>query len=149
MSDNGVLDFADGKEAQAFRTIGEVAVRFGLRQHVLRYWEDNFPMLRPLKRAGGRRYYRPEDVALIAEISRLLYQEGFTIRGARQAIEARARGAVPAAMPEGMPEVVIGTRGTAPAEEEAPATPIPSTGGGDLTARLKALRATLASALAD
>lgn len=79
-------NFNDGKAPGALRTIGEVAKAFNLRQHVLRYWEEQFPMLRPLTRAGGRRYYRPEDVALVAEISRLLYQEGFTIRGARQAL---------------------------------------------------------------
>ena len=83
---DGPLAFADGKDAGAFRTIGEVAVAFGIRQHVLRYWEEQFPMLKPLKRAGGRRYYRPEDVRLIGEINRLLYAEGFTIRGARQAL---------------------------------------------------------------
>ena len=74
----------------AFRTIGEVAQLLGVRQHVLRYWEDQFPQLRPLTRAGGRRYYRPEDVALVAEINRLLHTEGFTIRGARQFLSARA-----------------------------------------------------------
>lgn len=85
-------DFNDGKAPGALRTIGEVAKAFNLRQHVLRYWEEQFPMLRPLTRAGGRRYYRPEDVALVAEISRLLYQEGFTIRGARQALSQEKPG---------------------------------------------------------
>jgi DNA-binding transcriptional MerR regulator len=78
--------FRDGKDSVALRTIGEVARALGLRQHVLRYWEDQFPMLRPLTRAGGRRYYRPEDIALVAEIDRLLHREGYTIRGARQAL---------------------------------------------------------------
>ena len=55
----------DGKDPGAFRTIGEVAKALGIRQHVLRYWEEQFPTLRPLTRAGGRRYYRPEDLALI------------------------------------------------------------------------------------
>ena len=87
-------DFADGKEVGAFRTIGEIAQAFGIKQHVLRYWEEQFPMLKPLKRAGGRRYYRPEDVGLIGEINRLLYVEGFTIRGAREALAGK--GAVPA-----------------------------------------------------
>ena len=86
MSGQDPLTFDDGKAPEAFRTIGEVAQAFGLRQHVLRYWEEQFPMLRPLKRAGGRRYYRPEDVRLVSEINRLLYHEGFTIRGARQAL---------------------------------------------------------------
>lgn len=78
--------FRDGKDPGALRTIGEVARALGLRQHVLRYWEEQFPMLRPLTRAGGRRYYRPEDIALLITIDRLLHREGYTIRGARQAL---------------------------------------------------------------
>lgn len=78
--------FRDGKEADALRTIGEVAQALGLRQHVLRYWEEQFPMLRPLTRAGGRRYYRPEDIRLVIDIDRLLHREGYTIRGARRAL---------------------------------------------------------------
>ncbi len=78
--------FCDGKEAGALRTIGEVARALGLRQHVLRYWEEQFAMLRPLTRAGGRRYYRPEDIALLIDIDRLLHREGYTIRGALQAL---------------------------------------------------------------
>ena len=78
--------FRDGKDAGALRTIGEVAQALGLRQHVLRYWEDQFPMLRPLTRAGGRRYYRPEDIRLVVDIDRLLHREGYTIRGALQAL---------------------------------------------------------------
>jgi DNA-binding transcriptional MerR regulator len=90
--------FRDGKEAGALRTIGEVARALGLRQHVLRYWEDQFPTLRPLTRAGGRRYYRPEDIALLIDIDRLLHREGFTIRGALQAL-VRPVGRRPAATP--------------------------------------------------
>lgn len=85
LSDGPIL--SDGKEAKALRTIGEVAKALGIRQHVLRYWEEQFPSLRPLTRAGGRRYYRPEDIALIAEIDRLLHREGFTIKGAKQALK--------------------------------------------------------------
>jgi len=81
------IAFDDGKDAGALRTIGEVAAGAGIRQHVLRYWEQQFPMLRPLKRSGGRRYYRPEDVALVATIDRLINREGYTLKGARQAIE--------------------------------------------------------------
>ena len=87
MSEDGQLRFDDGKDAAAMRTIGEVAAAFGIRQHVLRYWEQQFPMLRPLKRSGGRRYYRPEDVALVETIDRLINREGYTLKGARQAIE--------------------------------------------------------------
>ena len=85
--------FDDGKDAGALRTIGEVAAGLGIRQHVLRYWEQQFPMLRPLKRSGGRRYYRPEDVALVATIDRLINREGYTLKGARQAIEKGSAGA--------------------------------------------------------
>jgi DNA-binding transcriptional MerR regulator len=92
--------FDDGKEAQALRTIGEVAGALGIRQHVLRYWEQQFPMLKPLKRSGGRRYYRPEDVALVQTIDRLVNAEGYTLKGARQAIEGGAgQGVAPAAVP--------------------------------------------------
>ena len=89
MSEQTPFSFADGKDPEAFRTIGEVAQVLGVKQHVLRYWEEQFPMLKPLTRAGGRRYYRPADVELIAEIDRLLHHEGFTIRGARQALSGK------------------------------------------------------------
>lgn len=82
-------DSAASKTPGAFLTIGEVAKLLDVRQHVLRYWEDQFPQLRPLTRAGSRRYYRPGDVALAAEINRLLHSEGFTIRGAKQLLAAR------------------------------------------------------------
>jgi len=72
------------KSADAFRNIGEMAEALGVRTHVLRYWEEQFPMLKPLTRAGGRRLYRPEDVALLHSIRRLLYEEGYTVKGARR-----------------------------------------------------------------
>ena len=81
--------FDDGKAPDALRTIGEVAKALGIRQHVLRYWEEQFPMLSPVKRSGGRRYYRPDDIALIARIDRLVHREGYTLRGARKAIASR------------------------------------------------------------
>lgn len=74
----------DGKSADAFRTIGEMAEALGVRPHILRYWEEQFPMLKPLTRAGGRRLYRAEDVALLHRIHRLLYSEGYTVKGARR-----------------------------------------------------------------
>jgi len=80
--------FTDGKDAGALRTIGEVAAGLGIKQHILRYWEQQFPMLRPLKRSGGRRYYRAEDVALVETIDKLVNREGFTLKGARKAIES-------------------------------------------------------------
>ena len=72
------------KSADAFRTIGEMAEALGVRTHILRYWEEQFPMLKPLKRAGGRRLYRPDDVVLLQTIHRLLVSEGYTIKGARK-----------------------------------------------------------------
>lgn len=97
MNDQDIPGSADGKDPTAFRTIGEVAGALGIRQHVLRYWEEQFPTLRPLTRAGGRRYYRPEDVALIGEIHRLLNHEGYTIKGARQALRSGKSGVGPPA----------------------------------------------------
>jgi len=72
------------KAAGAFRTIGELSRETGLQQHILRYWETRFPQLRPLQRAGNRRYYRPEDVALVMRINSLLNHEGYTIRGVQK-----------------------------------------------------------------
>jgi DNA-binding transcriptional MerR regulator len=72
------------KSTDAFRTIGEMARQLGVKTHILRYWEEQFPMLQPLKRAGGRRHYRPGDVELLTTIHRLLGQEGYTIKGARK-----------------------------------------------------------------
>ncbi|GGB26634.1 hypothetical protein GCM10011380_15220 [Sphingomonas metalli] len=74
------------------RTIGELSAETGLPHHVLRYWETRFPALRPLTRAGNRRYYRPEDAALVRRIDRLLNHEGYTIRGVQQLLAAEAKG---------------------------------------------------------
>ena len=87
---SGTGVFNDGKAHDALRTIGEVTKALGIRQHVLRYWEEQFPALQPIKRSGNRRYYRPEDVLLIAEIDRLVNREGYTLRGARMALEEPA-----------------------------------------------------------
>ncbi len=72
------------KAAGAFRTISEVADQLDVPQHVLRFWETRFTQIRPLKRAGGRRYYRPEDVDLLRRIRELLYQQGYTIKGVQK-----------------------------------------------------------------
>lgn len=78
------------KAENAFRTIGEVAEETGLPQHRLRYWEQRFPELRPLTRAGQRRYYRPEDVALVRRIDDLLSRQGYTIRGVQQLLASES-----------------------------------------------------------
>ncbi|MET0587243.1 MAG: MerR family transcriptional regulator [Novosphingobium sp.] len=125
---NGAALFDDGKAPDALRTIGEVAKALGIRQHVLRYWEDQFPMLRPLQRNGGRRYYRPEDVHLVQSIDRLVHHEGYTLRGARQAIEAS------------------GKKKTAPVAQIAvvASTPVAD----DIVPQLRTIRDKLAAALA-
>ena len=72
------------KSATAFRTISEVGKELDIPQHVLRFWESKFSQVKPLKRGGGRRYYRPEDIALLRRIRDLLYTEGYTIRGVQR-----------------------------------------------------------------
>jgi DNA-binding transcriptional MerR regulator len=79
------------KSAAAFRTISEVAAELDVAQHVLRFWESKFPQVRPLKRGGGRRFYRPEDVELLRQIRSLLYEEGYTIRGAQKLLKGQRR----------------------------------------------------------
>lgn len=86
------------KSAGAFRTISEVADMFGLPQHILRYWETRFPQLRPLQRAGNRRYYRPDDVALVERINNLLNQQGYTVKGVQKLLSGKAV-LVPSAAP--------------------------------------------------
>ncbi len=75
---------SSGKSPEAFRTISEVAAELDLPQHVLRFWETRFTAIRPLKRSGGRRYYRPEDVALLRRIRDLLRDKGYTIKGVQK-----------------------------------------------------------------
>jgi DNA-binding transcriptional MerR regulator len=84
------------KSAQAFRTISEVATELDVPQHVLRFWESKFSQVRPLKRGGGRRYYRPEDIDLLRRIRTLLYDDGYTIKGVQRLLkESRGRLAQP------------------------------------------------------
>lgn len=106
----------DTKSPDAFRTISEVAEDLDIPQHVLRFWETRFNQIKPLKRGGGRRYYRPDDVALLKGIRRLLYGEGYTIKGLQRILKEQgprhvqaigrgapigAVGAAPAAAPDG------------------------------------------------
>lgn len=112
------------KAAGAFRTISEASAEIGVPAHVLRFWETRFDQLRPLKRAGGRRFYRPADMALLRRIHKLLHADGMTIRGAVQAIAAAS----------------------APAQKGQPADAAEPTAA--TRARLIAIRARLAAALA-
>lgn len=82
------------KSASAFKTISEVAKSLDVQQHVLRFWETKFSQIRPLKRGGGRRYYRPEDVALLHTIRSLLYTEGYTIKGVQKLLRENGKNKV-------------------------------------------------------
>lgn len=130
------------KSPDAFRTIGELSAELGVAQHILRYWETKFPQLRPLQRAGNRRYYRPADVALARRIHRLLNEEGYTVRGVQKLLRDKSQvdepvlAAPPAAQ---VPQPLSGID-----------TPIPDEQGEGIDVfRLIALRNRLADALQD
>jgi len=89
------------KSATAFRTISEVATELDLPQHVLRFWETKFSHIRPLKRGGGRRYYRPEDLDLLRRIRGLLYDEGYTIKGVQKLLRQNGAKAISAPSADG------------------------------------------------
>lgn len=91
------------KSADAFRTISEAAAELDVPQHVLRFWETKFPQIKPMKRGGGRRYYRPQDIELLRAIKQLLYAEGFTIKGVQRILKERGVRAVTTASHDGAP----------------------------------------------
>lgn len=129
---------ATGEKApDAFRTIGELSAELGVAQHILRYWETKFPQLRPLQRAGNRRYYRPSDVSLARRINRLLNEEGYTVKGVQKLLRSKE----------------LDTEATTSSSEPAP-SPAPPAGSlaresaVDID-RLKAIRDRLAEALQD
>jgi DNA-binding transcriptional MerR regulator len=124
------------KAPGAFKTIGELSAELGVAQHILRYWESKFPQLRPLQRAGNRRYYRADDVELARRINRLLNEEGYTIRGVQKVLRGR------------------GGNGDETAAQPMPAMPEPQPVAAPEAARLDvgrlvAIRDSLASALYD
>jgi DNA-binding transcriptional MerR regulator len=91
------------KADAAFRTIGEVTQATGIAPHILRYWEGRFPQLKPVTRAGNRRYYRPADVALVQRIDRLLNHEGYTVRGVQQLLAGERKPGEATAAPSPTP----------------------------------------------
>ena len=119
------------KSAQAFRTISEVATELDVPQHVLRFWESKFSQVRPLKRGGGRRYYRPEDIDLLRRIRTLLYEDGYTIKGVQRLLK-EGRGRLPAQRLELAAESALESLRIVSARAEAMATgnrqPLPRTG---------------------
>jgi DNA-binding transcriptional MerR regulator len=110
------------KASEAFRTISEVATDLDVPKHVLRFWEGKFPQIKPMKRGGGRRYYRPEDVELLRGIQVLLHLEGFTIRGVQKILKEQGAEQVKASGQTG--SLVAGLAGDAvpAAPKKAPAT---------------------------
>ena len=130
---------AGHKDPGALLTIGELSRELGIPQHILRYWETRFPELRPMQRAGNRRYYRPADVELARRIHRLLNQEGYTVRGVQKLLRDRR---------EPDPRAERPAISTMPiAEPPRPEPPRDEEQGGVDVARLIALRNRLAAAL--
>jgi DNA-binding transcriptional MerR regulator len=109
----------DTKSPDAFRTISEVAEDLDIPQHVLRFWETRFSQIKPLKRGGGRRYYRPDDVALLKGIRRLLYGEGYTIKGLQRILKEQGPRHVQAIGRGGPIGASQAAPGSAPAENPA------------------------------
>ena len=130
------------KSADAFRTIGELSAELGVAQHILRYWETKFPQLRPLQRAGNRRYYRPADVALARRIHGLLNSQGYTVRGVQQLLQAKAEIAPAPASPSPLVAPVAPVLATVAAGQ-------PAGGRGVAVDRLIELRDRLAAALTE
>jgi DNA-binding transcriptional MerR regulator len=96
------------KAPEAFRTISEVADDLDVPQHVLRFWESRFTQIRPMKRGGGRRYYRPDDIDLLRGIRHLLYGQGYTIRGVQRILREQGPRFVQAVWQEGAPQPPVG-----------------------------------------
>ena len=133
-----MAEAATGEKAPgAFKTIGELSKELGVAQHILRYWESKFPQLKPLQRAGNRRYYRPDDVELARRINRLLNEEGYTVRGVQKLLRQRG-----ASQEESLPEMASDYQ---PRDAQAASDAVPSVD----VQQLVGIRDRLASALRD
>ena len=134
------------KGPDAFRTISEAAEELGVPQHVLRFWETKFSFIRPMKRAGGRRFYRPHDLTVLAGVRDLLHKEGFTIKGVQKLyrdqgskrLVAGADGPVPELVPESAPEMAAQATPIVAAPVPAPKSTMPLTGFAALDAKARA-----------
>lgn len=112
-----------GKGPDAFRTIGEAAAEIGVEPHVLRFWETKFARLKPLTRAGGRRYYRPADIALLHRIKQLLHEDGLTIRGAQKVLQGRTPAGLAGSAMEAAAEAAPAPAAASSVQETASAAP--------------------------
>jgi DNA-binding transcriptional MerR regulator len=137
------LQAAGQKDPGALLTIGELSHELGVAQHILRYWETRFPQLRPMQRAGNRRYYRPADVDLARRINQLLNQEGYTVRGVQKLLREKSDPGAQA--PEPTPHLAA----VAAVPEPAPSIDSEPEESGVDVFRLIALRNRLADALDD
>lgn len=134
------------KGPDAFRTISEAADELGVPQHVLRFWETKFSFIRPMKRAGGRRFYRPHDLTVLAGVRDLLHTEGFTIKGVQKLyrdqgskrLVAGADGPVPVLVPEMVPEMAPQAASVAAASSLEPKPSAPLTGFAAIDAKARA-----------
>ena len=133
-------EFDDGKEDGALRTIGEVAKALSIKAHVLRYWEQQFPQLKPLKRSGGRRYYRPKDIAVVERINRLVNDEGYTLKGAKSALKAEPDDQT---KPQASAAIDVPVMPSAAMNQRADNVGVPA----EVITQLKSIRASLAAAL--
>src|SRR5271156_1576400 len=125
LSPRAPADAPTEKSPEAYRTIREVADSLDLPQHVLRFWETRFPQIKPLKRAGGRRYYRPHDVELLRGIKQLLYREGYTIKGVQRLFKEQGARGVAALKPGAAPSMAaeMDYAGGRPAHDDTPPRP--------------------------
>src|SRR5579884_3210793 len=128
------------KSPEAFRTISEVAQNLDLPQHVLRFWESRFPQIKPLKRGGGRRYYRPDDVELLRAIKHLLYDEGYTIKGVQRLFKEQGARALAG---KSLAEQAVGAAAT-PAQPEDETAPPPTEAAGLSDDEIRLLQGALA-----
>lgn len=117
---------APTKSESAFRTISEVAEDLGVQQHVLRFWETKFTQVKPMKRGGGRRYYRPEDVALLKKIHTLLYAEGYTIKGVQKLLKGVSKTQVLAEQKSIVAQQASKAFGQSMPKVEGPEMPVPA-----------------------
>lgn len=141
-----MAEFDDGKDDSALRTIGELSEALDIKPHVLRYWEQQFSLLKPLKRSGGRRYYRPEDIALVERIDQLVNEEGYTLKGA----EAVLRSSGGSDIDRRQTDRRVGDRRASADDGKESVKPGPHASDPDLTeaiTKLKSIRSRLARAI--
>lgn len=139
-----MAEFEDGKDESALRTIGEVSEALDIKPHVLRYWEQQFSFLKPLKRSGGRRYYRPDDIAIVEQIDRLVNEEGYTLKGAEAVL--RSKGAAEGERRKG--DRRVGDRRADDTTKQAVVTPVSEARDpAETLAKLQTIRKRLAAAI--